>query len=151
MKSSNRLDYIKWLSQYRWRIWAVFTFRPGIQLKAARRLFETWIRVIELNERRRLSWVAFHERGSGRALHFHVMIAGISSRIYRHARHWDSLAGHCHLLKYDPRHPGRDGRALPREYRGIDYAIKSLRSDDYHFDGELHDQHLLPRYRKGKM
>ena len=148
MRSTDRRNYVVWLSQYRWRVWAVFTFRPGIQLKQARSLFEDWIHSVEVNEGHEVSWLALHERGDGRKLHFHVLIAGISSRIYLHVRHWNSLAGHCHLLKYDSHHPGRDGRAVPREYRGIDYALKSLRSDDFTFDGQLHDQHLLPRYRK---
>lgn len=103
---------------------------------------------MEIAERRRLSWVAIPERGPSHNLHLHVFIAGIHSRVYGHVRMWNSLAGHCHLLTYDPRHPGRNGLATPDEPRGIDYAMKSLRSDDYDFDASLHDQHLLPRFKR---
>jgi|SRR5690348_10170960 len=148
MRASDRRQHVKWLGQYRWRLWAVFTFRPGIRMKSARLLFRKWIYGVEMIEDRKLSWMAFPERGDGDNLHFHVLLAGIGSRIYNHARQWNALAGHCHILKYDPSHPGRDGQAIPSAFRGMDYAMKSLRNDDYFFDGELHDMHLLPRFRK---
>ena len=148
MKADDRRKYVEWISQYRWRLIAVFTFRPGLQMKSGRRLFRQWIHAVELAEGRQLSWVAMPERGPSHNLHLHVLIAGIHSRVYKHVRMWNSLAGHCHLLTYDPHHQGRNGRATTDEPRGIDYAMKSLRSDDYDFDGDLHDQHLLPRFRK---
>jgi hypothetical protein len=148
MRAVDRREYVKWISQYRWRLIGVFTFRPGLQMKSGRRLIKEWIHAVELAEGRQLSWLAMPERGKSHNLHLHVLIAGIHSRIYRHVRMWNSLAGHCHLLTYDPHHPGQCGWAAPDEHPGIDYAMKSLRSDDYDFDGDLHDQHLLPRFRK---
>ncbi len=148
MKAVDRREYVKWLSQYRWRLIGVFTFRRGLHMKSGRRLFKEWIHAVELAEGRQLSWLAMPERGKSDNLHLHVLIAGIHSRVNRHVRMWNSLAGHCHLLTYDSHHPGRNPMATTDEPRGIDYAMKSLRSDDYDFDGDLHDRHLLPRFRK---
>ena len=103
---------------------------------------------VELAEDRKLSWMAFPERGEGRSLHVHVLIAGIASRIYRYVRQWNAMAGHCHVLKFDPRHPGRHNEGQLEHSRGIDYFTKGLRSEEYKFDGKLHDEHLYSRFRR---
>jgi len=148
MRAIDRRKYVSWIAQYRWRLIGVFTFRRGIQMKNGRRLIKEWISDVERIERRQLSWLAFPERGESYNLHLHVVIAGIHSRIYPHLRRWNTVAGHAHVLSYDSHHPGQWGPAAPDEHLGIDYAMKSLRSDDYDFDGDLHNQHLLPRFRK---
>jgi len=148
MRAIDRREYVEWIAKYRWRSIGVFTFRRGIRMKGGRRRFQEWIQTVELAERRPLSWLAFPEYGESDHLHLHVVIAGIGSRIYPHLPRWNQLAGHAHLLRYDPHHPGQWGPAAPDAHLGIDYAMKSLRSDDYDFDGSLHDQHLLPRFRK---
>jgi hypothetical protein len=148
MTANERREYVEWIAQFRWRLICVFTFRHGLHMRRGRQLFKEWIHAVALAEGRHLSWVAMPERGKSDNLHLHVLIAGIHSRVYRYVRMWNSLAGHCHLLTYDPHHRGRNGIFKPDEPRGIDYAMKSLRSDDYDFDGELNDEHLLPRFRK---
>ena len=147
MRAIDRREYVEWIAEYRWRLIGVFTFRPGIRMKGGRRRFTEWMESVETAERRQLSWLAFPEYGKNGNLHLHVVIAGIRSRIYPHLKRWNRVAGHAQVLTYNPHYPGR-GWAAPDEHLGIDYAMKSLRSDDYDFDGHLHDQHLLPRFRR---
>jgi hypothetical protein len=148
MRSRTKAEYGKWLARYRWRWIGVMTFRFRLQGKAARRLLWQWLHDIELAEGHKLSWVAVPEKGTATdAFHFHVLIAGIGSRLLRYVRLWNSLAGHCHLILFDPHHSGRDGDGGQSEHRGVAYAMKSLSSDDYELDGQLLDEHLLIRYR----
>jgi hypothetical protein len=121
------------------------TFRSRLQGKAARRLLWQWLHDIELSEGHKLSWVAVPEKGTATdAFHFHILIAGIGSRLLRYVRLWNSLAGHCHLVLFDPHHRARDRD----DQRGVAYAMKSLSSDDYELDGQLLDEHLLIRHRR---
>jgi hypothetical protein len=148
MKAAKRISYVEWYGHYNWRLFCVFSFNRGMRLKEGLELFGKWIHAVELAEDRRLSWVAMPERGSPGNFHLHVLIAGIKSRIYNHVRMWNYLAGHCHVVFYDPRHPGRNFIREAVDHCGIDYSTKALRSDDYVFDAALHDVHLLPRFRK---
>lgn len=148
MKSIVRGNYVEWVAEYRWRLIGVLTVRPGLHMKKSRNLLHQWFGEIEVAERRELSWLAFPERGSSENLHFHVLISGIASRVYRHVRRWEQLAGHAHFLRFDSHHPGKNGSGRTNARAGIDYTIKGLRSDDYDFEGHLHDRHLLPRFQK---
>jgi hypothetical protein len=149
VKSSTKTHYIRWFAQYRWRSAGVLTFKAGQEGKTARRLVEKFIREIESAEGHRISWVAIPERGTKTdRFHFHVLIAGIASRIRRYTGLWEKMAGHCALLTYDPHHPGNAGDGHVGEYRGIAYALKSLTSDDYEILGQLHPEHLLVRHRR---
>jgi hypothetical protein len=149
MNSNRKKRYIDWLARYRWRWIGVMTFRPGLRGNAARRMLWKWLHDVELAEGRRLSWIAVPEKGTKtEAFHFHVLIAGIGSRLLRYLRLWNSLAGHCHLALFDRNHRGRSGAGGPEENRGVAYALKGLASDDYELDGQLLDEHQLVRYRR---
>jgi hypothetical protein len=146
MRRSNKQNYIAWAARYRWRWLGVLTFRKRVAAKTALELARNWVHTIELAESRPISWLAIPERGDKGRLHVHILVAGIRSRLLLHMAVWNALAGHCHLVLFDPNHEGGSGAGNARENRGIAYALKSLRSDDYELDGQLHDRHLLPRF-----
>ena len=79
------------------------------------------------------------EHGSeGGKLHFHVLLAGARCITPQNAVElWIKVAGTAVIGLYD------------KNRRGLEYALKSIEDGpDYDFDASLHDEHLLPRFRK---
>lgn len=148
MRFAIRARYVEWLAKYRWRLICVFTLRRGRSAKTAKRLLRQWFEEMQRREGRLLSWIVRSERGPTGQLHFHVLIAGIASRVYPHAKRWEQLAGHVHIVRFRRLKYGRSGDECWTDDRGVDYVLKGVRDDDYDIDGELRDQHLLPRFRR---
>lgn len=148
MRFMTRAQYVEWLAQYRWQMICVFTLRPGRSTKTAKRLLKQWFEDMQEAEGRQLSWVVRLERSATGQPHFHVLIAGISTRVYAHAKQWQKMAGHAHIVKFKRVAQGRSGGQCRTEDRGVDYVLKGLRDDDYDIELALCDQHLLPRFRR---
>jgi hypothetical protein len=148
MREAVRDEFLTWIEKYWWRFIGVLTFRGGIRVKRARALLLTWIRQVERDEGHRLSYMAVLEVGSeSDHPHFHVMIAGITSRLERYFHAWEEIAGFAKLTPFRSSIVRTTAAGLVRS-AGIDYALKSLAKEDFEFEAELHDEHLLPRHRR---
>jgi hypothetical protein len=145
MESAIRIQYVEWLSRYRWRLVCVFTLRRGRTAKTGKRLLKQWLEDMQRSEGRPLSWIVRPERGPEGHLHFHVLIAGITTRVYTHAKQWSRSAGYAHILRF--KRLKRSGRERRDDDRGVNYVLKGLEDDDYDIEIQLHDRHLLPRFK----
>jgi hypothetical protein len=126
----------------------VLTLRSGIRLRSANERLHRWIKTVERDEAHLLSWVAILELGElNSSPHFHVLIAGITTRLPRYFELWEEIAGFAKLKPFRREHRGPFTTAEAKEERGVAYALKSLESDDYKMNLDLHDEHLLPSLR----
>ncbi|HEY3989452.1 MAG TPA: hypothetical protein VGM02_09160 [Acidobacteriaceae bacterium] len=148
MREAQKREYVVWLGSYRLGLVGVLTLRPGIRMRTARRLVNSWFSEIAESEGHPISWVAIPELGDENdTLHYHCLVAGIASRIERYIPLWEARAGFAKFSKFNRRHRGGFCPGLPQQLQGISYALKSLNSDDYQIELQLHDQHLLPSAR----
>jgi hypothetical protein len=147
MKEAHKREYVAWLEEYWWRWIGVLTFREGIRVRRARTLLREWLSVIQADEGHRISYVAVLELGSETDhLHFHIMLAGIASRLAHYLPLWEQMAGGAKLAPFRSAFVRSTPDGLKRS-SGIAYALKSLVNEDYDFEIELRDEHRLPRYR----
>jgi hypothetical protein len=109
MRSEMQAEYVDWIAKYRWRIFCVFTLRTGQSANTAKHLLQQWFDVVQRVECRRSCRIAIPKRGRDGQLHFHVLIAGISSRVYRYAKQWEPMAGHVHMISFERRRRMRLG------------------------------------------
>jgi hypothetical protein len=141
---------LQWLERNWWRWIGVLTFRKGIRPKRARALLLRWISMIERDEGHRVSFFATLEFGeeSGQ-LHYHFLIAGIASRLERYLQAWEEMAGFAKMTPFRSSMMRTTAAGFVRS-AGIDYALKSFAKDDFDFEAELYDEHLLPRHRRSQ-
>jgi hypothetical protein len=143
-----RNDYICWLEWYWWRWIGVLTFREGIRVRRARQLLLDWISAIQTDERHAISYFAVREiGGESEHLHYHVLVAGVASRLERYLHLWEESAGYAKLSPFRSNFVRLTPEGL-RQSSGISYALKSLQHDECDFEFDLHDEHLLPRFRR---
>lgn len=145
-----RSDYVRWLEQFWWRWIGVLTFRPGIRMRAARHLLLRWIADLEGSEGHPVSWIAFMEKGAeNESLHYHLLLAGIGSRLRLYIPKWEKAAGYAKLCVFRSSLLRQTPLGLEQS-SGIAYAVKSLTQEDYSYELDLHDLHRLPRFRGHK-
>jgi hypothetical protein len=141
-------EYVNWLSEYWWRQIGVLTFREGIRARRARQLLLDWTNAIRTDERHAISFFAVRELGSeSEHLHYHVLLAGIGSRLERYLHLWEEIAGYAKLSPFRSKIVRVTPEGL-RQSSGISYALKSLLHDECDFEVDLHDEHRLPRFRR---
>jgi hypothetical protein len=141
-------EMLAWLEQFWWRWIGVLTFRRGIRPKRARSLLLEWISMVERDEGHRISfWAALEFGDESNQLHYHIMIAGITSRLRHYFQAWEEMAGFPKLAPFRSSLVRTTESGLVRS-SGIAYALKSFAKDDFDFEAELLDEHLLPRFRK---
>jgi len=136
MESSTKDGYVEWLGRYEWNWACTLNLRYGIRRKSAHRLWRDWITRLEEIEGHRLSWARMAEVGkiAGR-LHFQAAVAGVRYTTPSAAASlW--LAG--------------DAQVKVMYSTGwLDYMLKEMEyNDDYDFDFELLNQHLLSCFRQ---
>jgi hypothetical protein len=126
-----RCDYDAWLSEVRWRWVVTPTWRPGMGVKRAKRLFAE---VIEMYESRGvpISFLRVTEVGELGKPHFHVLLTGPSYEVFELEAWWRKRAGICTVQRF-----------LPRE-NGVSYYVKSIDcSGEYDIDVQIADCHRL--------
>jgi hypothetical protein len=140
--------YIGWLEPYWWRWVGVLTFREGIRARSGRTRLMTWLNCIRNGEHHPISYFAVRELGGeSDHLHYHILLAGIGSRLRLYLPKWEEMAGYPKLGVFRSSFIRHTPEGL-KQSSGIAYALKTLVHQDYEYEVDLHDEHLLPRYRR---